>query len=57
MPEESKSDLYRSYAAACLRAADNTSEHERARWVAMARHWLQWAEEEDERRRDNELSS
>src|SRR4051812_37528885 len=51
MPEESKADLYRSYAAACLRLAGNTCAPERAHWIEMARHWLQWAEDEDQRRR------
>jgi len=43
----SQAELYRSYAEACVRAAQNAAnEAERARWVGIAQHWLQWAEEE-----------
>jgi hypothetical protein len=43
----SQVELYRSYAEACVRAAQNTAnEAERARWIGIAQHWLQWAEEE-----------
>ncbi len=43
----SQAELYRSYAEACMRAAQNAAnDAERARWVAMAQHWFEWAEEE-----------
>ena len=46
MSGEAQADLYREYAKECLRIAQiATDETERARWVAMAQHWLQWADE------------
>jgi hypothetical protein len=45
----SQAELYRSYAEACVRAAQNAAnEAERARWIGMAQHWLQWAQEADQ---------
>ena len=42
----SQVELYRGYAKACFRAAQTTTnEAERARWIGMAQHWLQWADE------------
>jgi len=44
----SQAELYRSYAEACFRATQATSDRdERARWLAMAQHWLPWAEQEE----------
>jgi hypothetical protein len=38
-----QAELYRSYAEACVRAAQNAAnEAERPRWIGMAQHWLQW---------------
>ena len=46
MPEESKAELYRSYAEACLAVARSVADQsERARWISMAQHWLDWATE------------
>ena len=43
-------ELYRSYAEACFRVAKlSTDEAERGRWLSMAQHWLQWAQEEEEK--------
>jgi hypothetical protein len=42
--------LYRAYAEACFRIAKTcTDEAERGRWIGMAQHWLQWAQEEEEK--------
>ena len=44
----SQAELYRSYAGACVRAAQHaTNDAERARWIGMAQHWVQWAEQEE----------
>ena len=41
-------ELYRAYAEACFRVAKtSTDEAERARWISMAQHWLQWAQDEE----------
>ena len=41
-----QADVYRAYAEACFRVARNSAdEAERARWIGMAQHWLQWAQE------------
>jgi hypothetical protein len=45
----SQAELYRSYAEACVRVAHNAAdEAERARWISIAQHWLQWAQEADQ---------
>jgi len=44
----SQADLYRSYAEACFLAAQATTDTaERAKWIGMAQHWLQWAQDEE----------
>jgi hypothetical protein len=41
-------ELYRAYAEACFRIAKAAAdEAERARWISMAQHWLDWAQEEE----------
>jgi hypothetical protein len=43
-----QAELYRAYAEACFRVAKTAPEEtERARWLGMAQHWLQWAQNED----------
>jgi hypothetical protein len=43
-----QAELYRAYAEACFRVAKTAAEEsERARWLGMAQHWLQWAQDED----------
>lgn len=42
----SQADVYRTYAEACVRIAQNVSDDfERSRWISMAQQWLQWAQE------------
>ena len=49
MAGEPKSDRYRSYAEICFRLAQGaTNEEERARWLEMAQHWVEWAEKADD---------
>jgi hypothetical protein len=43
-----QAELYRAYAEACFRVEKTaTDEAERSRWVSMAQHWLQWAQQEE----------
>jgi hypothetical protein len=50
-------DTYRSYAEACFRIAQTTTDDaERARWIAMAQHWLQWAQEAEANMKENRNS-
>jgi hypothetical protein len=46
--EQSKGDVYRSYAMMCFQLAQRTAEEERARWIEMAQHWVEWAEKADD---------
>ena len=47
LADTAQADLYRSYAEACIRLASAAhDEAERARWVEMAQHWLDWADRE-----------
>jgi hypothetical protein len=44
----SQADRYRGYAKACIQAAKAAvDDRERGRWLGMAQHWLQWAQEEE----------
>ena len=47
----SQADVYRAYAEACVRIAQNMSdEAERSRWISMAQQWLHWAQELEARK-------
>ena len=46
-----QAELYRAYAETCFRVAKiSTDDTERARWINMAQHWLQWAQDEEEKK-------
>ena len=41
-------ELYRAYSEACFRIAKAAADDaERSRWISMAQHWLDWAQEEE----------
>ena len=52
-PAMSQKDVYREYAAQCMRVAQSAvGEAERMRWLDMAQQWMKWAEHERKQEED-----